>query len=407
MADPAGFVWPTAGDYGSSLAAVVQGAAGTDLVPPVAAQAEAVGELIESTTGLSLSDVVRNFGVLVTAGEARVIAETAASMSVGVATQALTRALAAAGAAEAAANNAGALAQVLGLIIGRIIGAAFERERKAAAQAQCDKRAMDQLAPVCRAQLQRDRPVPTHPSGATPADMFRELAFWLAGKRQKPPLALSSIYLWMCGDAVPVGVQQKGINANLAIPRARRVLMWQCIDQITSSVVPADPPRPRLGDSGATAMVVLQDVLRDAWRSSELRIVFRQGDLVLPGTPTDALFWANKWLGSHYRNWVPCPDIAGESASVPDSEATCDMHVDFGPPFIDSLREFENRLLEDFQNPPRSGNWEVPGKSRVAALRNAAAALARRRGRARSTPAQQAIVGAGAAALLGYLATLL
>ena len=416
---PAGYTFPTQADYAVGLVQAVNAAAplatasDASFSPPMRAHVAAVGATIESATGLPLGELAQLAGsvsTLASATDPAVIAAAVRDLVSGTLQVAVASAQAA-GAALSGFEAVPVIGQFIDIVAGIVIGIFESQARYAAAEEICQNRWNDWANEYCAKAVNAARPTPTSSKGPTPADMFRPMAYQdqriaRGGSVTHLPMSAASVYVVICGNALPTSYPSKWRAHVSGIPLATRRQAWQLIRGIMAAAErPGLQQAPvRVGDSGRTLYPILQELMRQAW---------------LRGQLTDAqIRVASDIVTGSLGKGDYCPDITESelaAGATPYGYASCkgdpgQRRVDLADPFVSGLTEFQNMLFDAFKD--SKGNWKTTPSYSIklpatAALWLNTPALKRINAAAtRPTRVKRAVVGASTATILGAAAAL-
>lgn len=373
---PTGFTFPSTSDYASQLVRTMQDLkplTKSDLAPPVQAHIATVVTTIEATTGLSigqLSSLVASGQAL---GSAKSVAEVSAAIGalVSGSLDLVSSGLKAAGVAAETASAIPVLGGFVDAVAGVLVDIVAAQVAYQKAQQECDVRFQDLMSIQCHAAVERARPVSTQ-VGGSPSDLFRPFAYqWQfmqkglgpasfpAGLDRALPLNPASIYVVLCGDVLPAPFHKGSIASNVpfgwtesGIPKATRQRMWSCIRAICAAVEPPGikwSPAP-VGDAGRVAMIVLQEIVRNAKLKDQLTEAHVNN--------ANAIVTNAYYLGGDCQDLTEqaAPGYAGATAY---GYSSCYEFVNLANPFWDQIQAFQNLLFEKFYE---NGKWRIAPK---------------------------------------------
>lgn len=366
--------------------------------PPIMAQIGALQATLESTTGMSLGQLVglaRNISALTNATDTVQIT-TAVNQLVQGSLQIAVSVMKAVGVATSAIQVVPILGQLVGIMMEVVAAAQAAQAQWRWAQDECQRRAEQQTLRLCQRRVSEARAVATEGSQPQPSDMFRPV-FYAMQRKTALPLTSISIYVMLCGgetrgqiagmsrtewralvDAMP--------NKRIGIPQSMQRKMWSLIKGIMRGSNYPQPGSPVMGDNGRALMPILQDMIWNLYR------VGSSGPHQLPsrgsnyGIDEAFLVEISKLITKKHGVYLECNDLHEKSGwasgSKPTGGETCRSFVELSDPFIKGLRDYQNELMttgllrKDLTwnlNPPRL----TPGAAKMAMIFVKGAALKR------------------------------
>jgi len=467
---PSGYAFGNAATYWASAvqalgalapSAVAPPGAPTDILnPPMRTHVAALIAVAESVSDLPLGQLVAlagNVASLAQASDPYVAMEATLKL--------LDASLDVASSVAEAVGAAGSMAQVVPIIgtvidsalAGLSIGMAYKAAQEQAT-AQCARAIACYATKECTRLVGAARPTPTRSTlsgGVTAADLFRPVRYAVTDPHLAPfwrerlggsnplPFTVASVYVALCGDAVPSGtVAARWVWQSLkdkpgspaghfdgrpGIPLATRRRMWALCRAILEAAEP--PPRPGqafpppiAADGANTLFAPLQDIVHrelERGRISE-RYVRRVCELI-----GDQIKYKSTWLTTDNVFKVGCGDFASgvspgggcklvsssSAGSAAYFEQSCREVVAAGlfDAWLSGWTEYNNRLREQFFDYATNSWRERPAwpmtKIHTAALTlrpQAAKMLAKAVSASRQPSAQKrAVVGTSVATILG------
>ncbi len=367
-----GVSWPKAPDNAAGIIQAVGSVAdyantsfdqGGAVNPPAMVQIAALQATLESTTGVSLSQLVSMAQSISALANATNTVQTVAAVTqlVNGALDIVVSVAGAAGAAASATAVVPVLGQLIGVITDVMVFFLKEAERYRQAVVNCQTDAEVKARAMCQRLLTQARPLPTEGQQPQPSDFFRPV-FYAIKERKPLPLTAASLYVMLCGGETQgevVGLdrarwrqvvdeyKKKSGNNRIGVPTAMQRKMWSLIKGIMSGVNYPQLGAPVRGDNGRALMPILQDLSFNLYR------VGAPGPYQLPsrgqGFGIDDGFMSvlsREVARQHYFSQTcPYEESPGLARGAqPEGAASCRQFVDLGPSFIQGLRGYQNAL---------------------------------------------------------------